>query len=84
MSHLPRKGQYELFIYRGLVHCFDDPAQEAWKETIEMTAWLDKQSKDLCRAFRTDPKQNKANAYYLDPKLYFLWKLKWSEYVNHR
>lgn len=72
MSHLPRKGRYELFTYGGKTHCFDDLDLDAVKARPEMFAWLRTQDPTLC-----SPLDDTDVAYYLDPKLYLIWKLKW-------
>lgn len=73
MSHLPRNGQYELFSYGMKTHCFDDLDLEAVKSTPEMFEWLRSQDPALCR-----PMDDTNVAFYLDPKIYLLWKLKWA------
>jgi hypothetical protein len=73
MNHLPRKGQYELFSHGMKTHCFDDLDLEAVKSTPEMFEWLRSQDPELCR-----PMDDTNVAFYLDPKLYLLWKLKWA------
>lgn len=76
MSHLPRNGQYELFLYRERVYCFDDPSLESVPVSDSMISWLDKQNRRLCRPYKVDP-QHKPSCYYLQPELYLMWKLKW-------
>lgn len=75
MSHLPRKGQYELFTHNGKTYCFDDLTFDGNPAIInapeEMWAWLRSQSE--CRSM------DKTNtAYYLTPKCYLMWKLKYA------
>jgi hypothetical protein len=73
-SHLPRKGQYEIFIHGGVVHCFDDPSlesQEVDPGTLnKMIRWLEKQDPTICRKYES-------YCWYLHPNMYLIWKLKW-------
>jgi hypothetical protein len=75
MSHLPRKGQYELFTHNRKTYCFDDMTLGSEPAIInapdEMWVWLRSQSE--CR-----PLDETNVAYYLSPKLYLMWKLKWA------
>lgn len=73
MSHLPRNGQYELFTHQGKTHCFDDLDLPAIAATPEMFAWLRSQPKSECR-----PMDETNVAFYLTPKMYLIWKLKWA------
>ena len=73
MSHLPRNGRYELFTYGGKTHCFDDLDIDVVKAKPEMFEWLRNQDPELCHSM------DETNvAFYLDPKLYLIWKLKWA------
>jgi hypothetical protein len=74
MSHLPRNGQYELFTFQGKTYCFDDPSFDGPAIIYppeEMWSWLRSQTE--CR-----PMDHSNVAYYLSPKLYLMWKLKWT------
>ena len=74
MSHLPRNGRYELFTHGMKTHCFDDLSLEhPVKARPEMFAWLRKQDPSECK-----PMDGTDVAYYLTPKMYMLWKLKWA------
>jgi hypothetical protein len=77
MSHLPRNGQYELFMFRGVVRCFDDPSIDAIPITAEMDDWLKAQPIEVCRPYPNDVGSN-PSAWYLSPEMYLIWKLKWS------
>lgn len=81
LDHLPRQGQYELFISADHIYCFDDLDHVKWPNNEQTQSWLAKQNSVLCRAYRTQ-ENNKPSAYYLDPKLYFMWKLAWSEHAK--
>lgn len=72
-SQLPRNGQYELFTHKGQTHCFDDLDLEAVPASKEMFEWLRSQPLELCR-----PMDDTDVAYYLQPELYIIWKLKWA------
>lgn len=73
MSHLPRNGRYELFTYGGKTHCFDDLEVNSVRTTPEMLEWLRSQPPELCHKMdETDV------AYYLQPQLYLMWKLKYA------
>lgn len=72
MSHLPRKGQYELWNHRGWIYCIDDPRQPALEVNEEMFTWLHNLPKSECRPFDGDA------AFYLTPQAYLMWKLKWA------
>ncbi len=75
MSHLPRKGQYELFTNNRKTYCFDDTTFDSKPAIInapdEMWAWLRSQRECI-------PLDETNVAYYLSPKLYLIWKLKWT------
>ena len=74
MSHLPRNGQYELFTFQGKTYCFDDPSFDGPAIIYppeEMWSWLRSQTE--CR-----PMDHSNVAYYLSPKLYLMWKLRWT------
>lgn len=70
---LPRNGQYELFIYLGRIQCFDDLDFSPIRETAEIHNWIRSQPNDLWRAM-----DSQYNVYYLQPKLYNWFKLRWS------
>jgi hypothetical protein len=74
MSHLPRKGQYELFTHNRKTYCFDDITFDGMPAIVnapdEMWAWLRSQSD--CK-----PMDDSNVAYYLTPRLYLIWKLMW-------
>lgn len=75
-DHLPRNGEYELFVYDGKTFVFDDldinmPAVD--NTPPEMLEWLRSQSG--CRAMKY---QSCDCAFYLTPETYLLWKLKWT------
>ena len=78
MSNYPRNGQYELFTYSRKTYCFDDPDFGPNPAIInapeEMWQWL--RSQPGCRPLEDFPNDNAA--YYLDPKTYLMWKLKWA------
>lgn len=76
MSHLPRKGQYELFFHSGKVYCFDDLDVSFWIEHLDMITWLNQQDHLSCRPYRLS-NDKKPTAWYLDPETYMLWKLRW-------
>lgn len=77
MSHMPRNGRYELFIYAKLTHCFDDPDPDFHVKTSpEMLTWLREQPLELCR-----PMDHTDVAFYLTPEMYLIWKLKWAHQV---
>lgn len=71
MSHLPRNGQYELFNFRGQIHCFDDLELGTVAVSQEMLDWLHSLPTTECRPFSGDA------AFYLTPRAYLMWKLKW-------
>lgn len=76
VSHLPRKGEYELFTHNRKTYCFDDVEFDSNPAIVnapdEMWTWL-RSHPDLCR-----PMDHTNTAYYLDPKLYLIWKLKYA------
>lgn len=75
MNHLPRNGQYELFTFQSKTYCFDDPffdGPAVSNPPEEMWDWL-RSFPDQCR-----PLDDTNVAYYLTPKLYLMWKLKWT------
>ena len=76
MSHIPRNGQYELFIHGGMTHCFDDTTLEPFKTPSGMFEWLKAQPIEVCRPYPND-EALKITAWYLSPEMYLLWKLKW-------
>ena len=76
MSHLPRNGQYELFMFRGVARCFDDPSVDFVPITNEMVDWLKAQPIEVCRPYPSNETLT-ATAWYLSPEMYLLWKLKW-------
>lgn len=70
----PRNGQYELFIYKNKVHCFDDPDWTATDESEDLHTWVRNQPS----GWYNMEKPHDRTAYYLDPKLYLMFKLKFS------
>ena len=76
MSQLPRNGRYELFTHSFKTHCFDDLSLEAIKTPPGMFEWIRSQDPSLWSPMAGDPDSN--TALYLEPELYFLWKLKWT------
>ncbi len=75
MSHLPRNGQYELFTYNGVTHCFDDLSLDCIKTPAGMFEWIRNQDPLLWHPLSDNPTSN--TALYLMPELYVMWKLKW-------
>jgi hypothetical protein len=77
MSNLPRNNRYEIFSTGGRTYCFDD---SSWTNyiisTSEMFEWIRSQDSALWEPMKNDPDSNVA--LYLDPKLYQIWKLKWT------
>lgn len=75
MTYKIRNGQYELFTHNNKTYCFDDPDFGASPAIInapeEMWNWLRRQKG--CK-----PMDFSNVAYYLDPKLYLIWKLKFT------
>lgn len=74
MKHIfydyPRNGEYELFTFNGVTHCFDDPGSDSVPARPEMFAWLRNQS-------GAQPMDDTDVAYYLEPRTYLLWRLRW-------
>ncbi|NBO22724.1 hypothetical protein EBU94_05210 [bacterium] len=77
MSHLPRRNQYELFMYRGKVFCFDDPSWKEIDETDELHMWFTKQNNSLFYPYKGEISKSKPICYYLQPSLYLIFKLTW-------
>jgi len=73
-SHLPRNGRYELFTYLGKTHCFDDPDFRAIPTPKDLFDWIKQQNK----ASWSGLDDGSDVAYYLDPELYMIFKIKWS------
>ena len=74
---LPRNGRYEIFSTGGRTYCFDDPGWENYLNTDPaMFDWIRSQDPGLWSPMKQAPDSDVA--FYLDPKLYFLWKLKWA------
>lgn len=75
MSHFPRNGQYELFTHNRKTYCFDDSDFGSDPAIINapdaMWQWLRNQTG--CRALYAENNV----AFYLDPRTYLIWKLKW-------
>ena len=75
MTHLPRNGRYELFTHSKKTYSFDDPDFGPDPAIInapqEMWVWLRTQS-------GVSPLDDTNVAYYLEPKTYLIWKLKWT------
>lgn len=75
MSHLPRNGQYELFTHNRKTYCFDDltfgPDPAIINAPDEMWQWL-----RTTQGVR--PVDDSNVAYYLDRRVYLMWKLKWT------
>ena len=71
---LPRKGQYELFINRNKIFCFDDPGFEPIAERDEIHAWI--RSQDSSQWSNMDEPYDRV-VYYLQPELYLFFKLRW-------
>jgi hypothetical protein len=75
VSHLPRKGQYELFTHNRKTYCFDDEGFDSEPAIVnapeEMWTWL--RSQRGCK-----PMDESNTAYYLTPQCYLLWKLKYA------
>lgn len=73
----PRNSRYEIFSTGGRTYCFDDPGWENYiHSTPEMFSWIRSQDPALWSPMESHPDSN--TALYLDPKLYLLWKLRWS------
>mgnify|MGYP003332874362 CR=1 FL=1 len=75
MSHLPRKGQYEIFTTSGRTYCFDDPSFTHIPTPLGMFEWIRSQDNRYWHPMCTDPTSNVA--FYLQPELYIAWKLKY-------
>ena len=71
----PRNGRYELFIFKGMVNCYDDPLFDAILESDDLHKWIRQQPKKLWSGMK--PPYDKI-AYYLQPELYTWFKLRWS------
>jgi hypothetical protein len=75
-KHLPRKGQYEIFIHANVVHCFDDVSLErfyiSYDELSRMLNWMRDHIEDGCRRYEEF-------VWYLTPDMYLLWKLRWAK-----
>lgn len=75
MKTSPRNGQYELFTHNRKTYCFDDADFQTEPAVVnapeEMWLWLRNQIG--CR-----PLDDTNVAYYLNPKTYLIWKLKWT------
>ena len=73
MGMNPRGGQYEIFTHGGKTHCFDDdiiiPTPEG------MFEWIRAQDTSLWHGME-EPFNDVA--FYLQPELYILWKLRWA------
>lgn len=73
-GHLPRRGQYELFTFKGITYCYDDPGFGHIATPPDMFEWIRSQDPELWHGLD----DGRDVAYYLAPKLYFLWKLKFA------
>lgn len=75
MNHFPRNGRYELFTHNKKTYSFDDndfgPDPAVINAPQEMWTWLRSQSG--CK-----PMDDTNVAYYLEPKTYIIWKLRWT------
>lgn len=75
MSHFPRNGRYELFTHNKKTYSFDDndfgPDPAIINAPQEMWTWLRSQSG--CK-----PMDDTNVAFYLEPKTYIIWKLRWT------
>lgn len=75
MTHLPRRGQYEIFTHRLNTYCFDDLDYGCEPVVInapeQMWKWLRMQPGCI-------PLDHTNTAYYLDPETYLMWKLMWA------
>jgi hypothetical protein len=74
MNHLPRNGQYEIFTNNGRTYCFDDPDFAHIPTPPDMFEWIRSQDTAYWHAMKVTPHSN--TALYLQPELYFAWKLK--------
>ena len=73
----PRNGHYELFTHSGKTHCFDDDIVIPTPDG--MFEWIRSQDTSLWHDMGED--WNNV-AFYLQPELYTLWKLRWYEICN--
>ena len=71
----PRNGQYEIFIYKNQVRCFDDPNWDVVPETETIHTWIRSQPSGW---YNMESPHDRV-AYYLDPKLYLMFKIKFSQ-----
>lgn len=78
-NKLPRNNQYELFTTKNRTYCFDDLDIAHITPSDEMFQWLRAQPKELCR-----PMDETNVAYYLQPKLYLMWKLRYNESICYK
>lgn len=76
MSHYPRNGRYEIFTHGNRTHCFDDTGFTNIPTPPGMFEWIRSQDRSLWAGLEFDPASNVA--FYLQPELYLLWKLKWA------
>jgi len=70
---MPRNGEYELFTYKGTIVCMDDPDIPRIEFSEEIAEWIREQDHLMWRSL-SPPNQD---IFYLKPKLYMMWKLKW-------
>ena len=70
---MPRNGEYELFTFQGHTYCYDDPDQPAIPTPAGMFGWLAAQPRALARPLSLIDD----TAWYLTPKCYLMWKLRW-------
>lgn len=71
---MPRGGEYELFTYAGRTSCYDD-GNITIDTPAGMFEWIRAQDTAEWRGLKLSPDTN--IAFYLTPKLYLLWKLRW-------
>lgn len=71
---MPRGGEYELFTYGGITQCYDD-SNITINTPDGMFEWIRAQDPAEWRGMIDYPTRN--TAFYLTPKLYLLWKLRW-------
>ena len=76
MSQFPRNGQYELFTTNNRTYCFDDPGFIHVPTPAGMFEWIRSQDPAYWKPMDEEPESN--TALYLQPELYFIWKLKYS------
>ena len=74
LSTLPRNGQYEIFTNHGRTYCFDDVHFSHIPTPAGMFEWIRSQDPTQWH----DLKDGRDVAFYLTPKLYVLWKLKFT------